>query len=222
MNEENATAPETTAAPSATPSELPSAPFGEVFKKLLNPLKYFTEVNGRARRGEYWSTALMILLPSIVIGMFVGFLAVLLRSLTAFIILSLPIAILGFFMIPVTIRRWHDLGVTGWLAIVTLAITGFPCSAIPFLGAFLGFVANVTCIVFFCISGRKGDNDYGADPCDPAAVDPAGSKKEPWQALIFTAIGLTFLNWIWGIISTYIAIKATDSALGGLSSLFSM
>ncbi len=222
--EENATVTVSAATepPRATPSVLPAAPFGEVIKKFMNPLKYFTEVNGRARRGEYWSAVLMVLLPSIVLGMIAGFLTFAMRSLTVYIIMTLPITILGLFMIPVTIRRWHDVGATGWIAVITLAVTGFPCSAIPILGSILSFIAGVTCLVFFCIPGRKGDNAYGADPCDPAAVDPPGSKKEPWQALIFTAIGLTVLTWIWNVYSTYVSIQAVNEALAGLSALFSM
>ena len=220
--EENTTVPAATEPPSATPSVLPAAPFGDVFRKFMNPLKYFTEVNGRARRGEYWSAVLIVALPAAILGLLAGFLAIIMRSLTVFIILTLPMAILGLFMIPVTIRRWHDLGATGWIAIITLAVTGFPCSAIPILGSILSFIASVTCLVFFCISGRKGDNAYGADPCDPAAVDPAGSKKEPWQPLIFTAIGLTVLTWVWSVYSTYVSIQEMNKALKGFSSLFSM
>jgi len=223
MSEEKTTAVATDAvavagdASGAKAAELPAAPFGEVFGKFLKPLEYFTQVNGRARRGEFWTAALMVLLPCIVLGFIAGSIALSSRSLFVFIILSLPITVLGLFMVPVTIRRWHDLGATGWIAIAAQAVTGFPCSAIPYLGAFLGFAASITCLVFYCLPGKKENNAYGANPCDPAAVDPADSVKEPWQPLIWTSVGLTFVNWIWSVYNTHSAIKAIE----GLSALFS-
>lgn len=219
MSEETPAANTTTA--ETKPSGLPAAPFGDVFRKFLNPLKYFTEVNGRARRGEYWAAALMVLLPVILLGIVAGSVAIAMRSVVLYAILTLPIAVLGLFMVPVTIRRWHDLSATGWLVVITMAVTGFPCSAIPVLGSILGFIASVTCLVFFCIPGRKGDNDYGADPCDPAAVDPASARQEPWQPLIWVSVGLTALNWIWGVYNTKVAIDAINS-FSSLQSLFSM
>ena len=223
MSEENATATATDAATvtgeasGTKPTELPAAPFGEVFKKFLKPLEYFTQVNGRARRGEFWSAALMVLLPSIVLGYLAGSIALSSRSLTVFIILSLPVAVLSLFMVPVTIRRWHDLGATGWIAIAVQAVTGFPCSAIPLLGMILGIGASITCLVFYCIPGKKDNNAYGANPCDPAAVDPADSVKEPWQPLIWVSVGLTVLNWVWGVYTTHSTIKALE----GFRALFS-
>ncbi len=222
MNEETPAGAAPTAAPLTTAPVLPAAPFGVVFKKFLNPLKYFTEVNGRARRGEYWSAALLVLLPTILLGILAGFIAMSMRSTVVYAIVTLPITVLGMFMLPVTIRRWHDLGATGWIAIITQAVVGFPCSAIPLLGSILGFLASITCLVFFCIPGRKGDNAYGADPCDPAAVDPASARKEPWQPLVWVYVGLVAINWLWSIYTTNAAINALNSLSGRLQSLFSM
>ena len=204
------------AASGSTDPAVPAAMFGEMFRRFLKPMEYFTQVNGRARRGEYWSAALLVLLPTVVLGYIFGFVSVSARSLALFIFLSLPLTALGLFMLPVTIRRWHDHGVSGWLAVATLAVTGFPCSAIPFLGWFLGFAASVTCLVFFCLPGKKCDNAYGADPCNPAAADPAESRKEPWQPLFWAYVGLTALNWIWSIYTTNVAINAVKS----LASIF--
>ena len=216
MSEETPAANSTPA--ETTPSGLPAAPFGEVFRKFLKPLEYFTEVNGRARRGEFWVAALIVLLPVFLLGFIASTLAISMRSTAMYAILTLPITVLGLFMAPVTIRRWHDLSASGWIAIATQAVVGFPCSAIPFLGSILGFAAGITCLVFFCLPGRKGDNAYGADPCDPAAVDPAESRKEPWQPLIWTYVGLSVLNWLWSVYSMNAAINALNS----LSRLFSL
>ena len=199
------------------PAVLPAAPFGEVFKKFLSPRVYFTEINGRARRGEFWAAALMALIPTIILGFVASYLALSMGSLALYAILSLPIALVGFLMLPVTIRRWHDLGATGWVAIITMGVTGFPCSAIPVLGSILGFLASITCLVFFCLAGRKGDNAYGADPCDLNAVEPAESRKEPWMPLILVGGIMTLVNWLWSIYSIHVTLKAMNS----LKSLFS-
>ena len=124
----------------------------------------------------------------------------------------LPIAAVGLFMFPVTVRRWHDLGATGWLAVAYQAIVGFPCCAIPILGSILGIVVSITCLVFFCLPGRKGNNAYGADPCDPSAVDPADSRKEPWMPLFLVYVGLMLLNWAWNVYTTKVAIDAINDS----------
>lgn len=192
---------------------LPAAPFGEVFRRFLNPVKYFTEINGRARRGEFWSAALMVVLPSAILHIIVAFACTSAGSLALYIVLSLPLQALLFLMCPIAIRRWHDLGVSGWTFVVAMLIMGFPCS---YLGSILSFAAGVTCLVFFCLPGRKGDNAYGADPCDPAAAEPTQSIKEPWQPLIITSAVLFAINWLWGVYNVHAAIELLES----MSSLF--
>jgi uncharacterized membrane protein YhaH (DUF805 family) len=187
---------------------LPAAPFGMVVKKFLHPLTYFSSLNGRARRGEYWTAALLVMLPSFTFTAIAAAISVLCRSVALYVVLSLPMSVLGLFMIPVTIRRWHDLGVTGWLIVVCLGATGFPCSAIPILGPILGFLVSVAWLVFFCLPGRKGDNAYGADPRDPAAVDPPGCRKEPWLPLILVTFAMTLTSWAWSIYTIYQQINA--------------
>ena len=199
---------------------LPAAPFGMVIKNLLHPLAYFRSVNGRARRGEYWTTALLVALPVYTLLMIFTILSVSCRSVALFVVLSLPLSVLGLLMIPVTIRRWHDLGVTGWLIVVCLGIMGFPCQAIPVAGPILAFLLGVPWLVFFCLPGRKGDNAYGADPRDPAAVDPPGSRKEPWLPLILTTFGMSLTSWGWSIYSVYKSIE-TLRRMEMYSSLFS-
>ena len=180
---------------------LPAAPFGMVVKNFLHPLTYFSSLNGRARRGEYWTAALLVMLPSLTFIAIVTALSVLSRSVALYVVLSLPMFAMELLMIPVTIRRWHDLGVTGWLIVVCLGITGFPCSAIPIMGPILGFLLGVPWLVFFCLPGRKGNNAYGADPRDPSAVDPPGCRKEPWLPLILVTFAMTLTSWAWSIYS---------------------
>ena len=199
---------------------LPAAPFGMVVKNLLHPLDYFSSVNGRARRGEFWTTVLLVVVPELTFMTIVTILATYLRSAVLFAILSLPLSVLGLLMIPVTIRRWHDLGVTGWLLVVCLGVLGFPGTAIPVAGPILAFLFSIPCLVFFCLPGRKGNNAYGADPRDPAAVDPPGSRKEPWLPLILVSFGMSLTNWGWSVFEFCQKIKALER-MSMYSSLYS-
>ena len=58
-------------------------------------------------------------------------------------------------MIALTVRRFHDLGQTGWLVLV-FNILGL----IPLIGALIGLCQ----IIWFCFPGTKGANAYGLDP----------------------------------------------------------
>ncbi|MBO7688404.1 MAG: hypothetical protein J6V72_18625, partial [Kiritimatiellae bacterium] len=58
---------------------LPAAPFGMVVKNLLHPLTYFSSVNGRARRGEFWTTVLLVIVPELTFLTIVSLLARFLR-----------------------------------------------------------------------------------------------------------------------------------------------
>lgn len=125
------------------------------FSKCIG--KYF-DGQGRARRKEYWSFVLfelLFLLAAIVVdfgiyaathpgfdpsyGDFYGFVP------------WLTVLAVLFFVIPgitVTIRRLHDLGMTGWVYLV-----GF----IPYAGALFLFVCSL-------IPSQQGSNKHGPYP----------------------------------------------------------
>ncbi len=56
--------------------------------------------------------------------------------------------------IAVTVRRFHDQDMTGWLYLL---------SFIPYIGWLIVFV-------FMCIDGTRGPNQYGDDPKDPGTA----------------------------------------------------
>lgn len=63
-------------------------------------------------------------------------------------------AVIGyFFIIPAAIRRFHDIGWSGWL-VLTL---------------FVPFVFAVSALILFFWPGAKGDNKYGPSPITPKA-----------------------------------------------------
>ena len=57
--------------------------------------------------------------------------------------------------IMLQIRRFHDLGQTGWLVLVFGVLGALPL---------LGIIADIVHIIWFMIPGTRGPNKYGPDP----------------------------------------------------------
>lgn len=79
-------------------TKVPELGFGEALKQALNNIVRF---DGRARRSEFWWCVLAVIIANIVLGFIpvVGGLCSILLSLA---------------MIPLTFRRLHDTGRSGW------------------------------------------------------------------------------------------------------------
>ncbi len=108
----------------------------------LDVLKNYTGFSGRARRTELWMFWLINL--GVVIGLTI------VES-----IIGLPGVLSGLYnlavllpSIAVGLRRLHDTDRTGWWLLIAF---------VPFIGA-------IVLLIFFCIEGTKGDNQYGPDP----------------------------------------------------------
>ena len=112
--------------------------FTEAVSSVLGKYVGFT---GRASRSEYWYWILfyvLALIVAIVIDrMLFGF--AILQS-----ILSLALLLPS---IAVAIRRLHDLDRSGWWVLLAF---------VP--------IANIVLIVWFCMKGTTGPNQYGPDP----------------------------------------------------------
>jgi uncharacterized membrane protein YhaH (DUF805 family) len=108
----------------------------------IKVLENYAEFEGRARRMEYWMFVLINLF--ILIGI---------RMLDMLLGLD---GVIGFFyglaiLIPsiaVSVRRLHDTGRSGWWILIGI---------IPVLG-------TLVLLVFYCLDGDPGDNEYGPDP----------------------------------------------------------
>jgi len=59
--------------------------------------------------------------------------------------------------IMLNIRRFHDLGQTGWLVLVFQLVGYFPV---------FGIFATITNIIWFILPGNPGPNHYGPDPLE--------------------------------------------------------
>lgn len=138
---------------SAAPSE-PS--LVDYFAKCIKT--DFTNLNGRARRKEYWGFYLFFCLVNMV--PFVGTLAAL--------VLMIP-------YVAVTVRRLHDIGKSGWWL---LGLMGLPFVAVAFMVVAVlieQYMLLIPCVLFcmgmgilflvwMCKDGQPGNNQYGPNP----------------------------------------------------------
>lgn len=135
--------------------------FGDSIRTCLRE-KYVT-FSGRASRSEYWWFQLFYVLVMAVLAVVVIFMIddTGESSGPAYFAMALAgIVFLGFFLpiLSVTIRRIHDLGYSGWwyLAYVILSI-------IPYIG----WLVSIGGLVFVCLRGTVGPNQFGDDPLNP-------------------------------------------------------
>lgn len=134
--------------------------FGDAVRLFYK--RYF-DFQGRSQRSEYWWFQLFVVLVALVFSVVISVLGgglsegSELNVLGMVLIAALGIFFLGHFigMIALSVRRFHDLGQTGWLVLVFALV-----SAIPLVG----LIASIAQIVWFIMRGNVGDNKYGPDP----------------------------------------------------------
>lgn len=160
---------------------------------MLLPLRRYADFSGRSRRQEYWmfQLLLIILYLPLTIWFYVSFFNSYLSSgisgsdqfwqswsfLTSlFLLIALWLAT----VVPalaVTIRRFHDQGLSGWYFLLNL---------IPIVG-------GIILIVFMCLPGTVGDNDYGPDPKSPG-LPPSLAVHDPQQSTFIAGGSVQRLN----------------------------
>ncbi|MHA3789618.1 DUF805 domain-containing protein [Flavobacterium hauense] len=151
----------------------------------------YANFSGRARRSEYWWYTLCNILIGLVLQVldyFIGFDIGILGSLY-----SLAVFIPG---LAVMVRRFHDIGKSGWfvvwtglpifigavwLAVVSVTtISGGSSGALGFIvPLLLVFGGAIWLLVLVCTNGDTGVNEYGPDPKQPYdSLDEIGFKEE--------------------------------------------
>lgn len=128
----------TAAAPSST-----SLAENDWFAWAILPLQRYADFTGRSSRKEYWLFSLVHVALFVVSGIFAAI-------TPALGIAILVLGLLGLFVpqLAVQVRRFHDQDNSGWFALFNL---------IPYLGVLI-------VLVFMCMDGTPGNNQYGPDP----------------------------------------------------------
>jgi len=134
---------------------------------MILPLKRYADFSGRSRRKEYWMFFLFQFL--IQIGLIALFLAIILIGFGDFDSsdesgVGAVMIVVGFvlyfvfwvaMLIPnmaVVVRRLHDQDIPGFVGILLYIAT--------IILTFPGLVI----LIFMCLEGKKGPNQYGEDP----------------------------------------------------------
>jgi uncharacterized membrane protein YhaH (DUF805 family) len=144
--------------------------------------KYFT-ISGRASRSEHWWFQVFIwgsiILAGTVLVLLIGatggseglYMLVLIATSIFYIILIPP-------SITATVRRFHDIDMSGWWVLGFLIFNVIP---------YLGVISALVMLYFLIKKGTSGDNRFGPDPVGnppSASTDPVMSSA---QASITTA-----------------------------------
>lgn len=101
----------------------------------------FADFSGRARRKEYWMFVLGVVIVSVVLQIIDGIVGTAPYLAGLFSLAALVPSI------AVGVRRLHDQDKSGWFMLLGL---------IPLVGIVL--------LVFMCLEGTSGPNQYGPDP----------------------------------------------------------
>lgn len=115
----------------------------------MNLMKLFTTYNGRISRSQYWIGFLILVGVAFVIGMVLGAMGAGNEPGAP----SLLEALLNIALIPlvfaVYIKRFHDLGKSGWFSLLLI---------VPLVNILVG--------IFWLgfVKGTDGPNEYGEDP----------------------------------------------------------
>ena len=124
----------------------PRVRFGEAVKKALGG---YCDYKGRSRRSEYWFWVLFCFILGLVLGIIAGILASLLKFPTLINIISGLLSITIFvFSLPLVVRRFHDIGKSGWFVLLGL---------IPFVG-------GIIILYFMCQDSQREQNQWGPSP----------------------------------------------------------
>jgi uncharacterized membrane protein YhaH (DUF805 family) len=135
---------------------------------MFRPLVRFADFNGRSRRTEYWLFQLFQLVIYIIAWVIAGFIIAssddLARTggsepfpagvLAAFALVFLVWLVLLVPATAVQVRRFHDQGMSGWLALLN----------IPYYIPYLGLLVGIAIAVLMVLPGQIGPNQYGDDP----------------------------------------------------------
>ena len=130
---------------------------------MFLPLKRYADFSGRSRRKEYWMfflfqflvqvafVALMVLVILVggadggSTGSVVGFFVLIAIWILFWLAMLIP-------NVAIVVRRLHDQDIPGIVGILL------------YIGTVIFTLPGLVILVFMCLEGKKGDNQYGKDP----------------------------------------------------------
>ena len=137
-----------------------AAPTFTLISAHNNLFKKYAQFKGRSRRSEFWKAMLAIFIVMLVFSipyifaltaaLINGYSSGLADMMTGFGIIALSIYSLVI-LVPtwaLTVRRLHDIGKSGWFALLSL---------IPYVG-------SIIIIIFAAMDSQPGPNQYGPNP----------------------------------------------------------
>ncbi len=140
--------------------------FGDAIRTFYSR---YTDFEGRSRRAEYWWYQLYYFGIAVVLAVFAFGLGMDWSTEEFNLIGYIGILLLALFVLAhiigglaLSVRRFHDLGQTGWLVLVFL-IGG----AIPLVGN----LVSIGQLIWFALPGNQGSNKYGPDPLQGNQAD---------------------------------------------------
>lgn len=130
----------------------------------------YTTFSGRASRSEYWWFTLAYMVSMFCVGLLFMMLAALLglagaastqESMMVGAIIGSTLCVLVFLIpgIAVTVRRFHDCNLSGWVYVGIM------------FASVLCWVPGIISFIITLMEGTHGQNKYGPDPLDPDATD---------------------------------------------------
>ena len=133
---------------------------------MFLPFARMGDYSGRSRRREFWLFQLLKILTGILLAIGLGFAGALvstplfsdrvisdiLGNITLIVTLGLYALLFLPAEIALTVRRWHDIGNSGWTIVVLLFFGLIPV---------IGFIAALVHFAAMCWPGDKAGNQYG-------------------------------------------------------------
>lgn len=142
---------------------------------LMPYRKLYAAIAGRSSRREFW---MFFFFNVIVLAVFIALIFAFAGGATALdptnlegamigagvgllLLLFIPfyiwIVLTGVASVAVTIRRFHDLNLSGWIYVLFLVLGMVP---------FVNILSSIALLVMMCLRGTNGPNKYGDDPTD--------------------------------------------------------
>ena len=125
----------------------PSVGFMDAVKKAFAG---YCDYASRSRRSEYWFfvlfDVLVIFVVGLIFGVIFGYIGI--GQVASAIVAIVELVLFFGFMLPLSVRRLHDTGKSGWFILLGL---------IPFVG-------GIILLIFFCMDSQPETNEYGPSP----------------------------------------------------------